>query len=134
MAMSRGAWGGYANGRIPASAMVEVDGFLVAPSVADNLEALLDAAQRDGVWRPGERFATGTYRSYEDQVRLWQEHLAGTHPAPVAEPGTSLHGWGEAIDFNTALPGFIDWLAANADRFGFRNLPGESWHYSSTGS
>ena len=25
------------------------------------------------------------------------------------------------------------WLSANAPRFGFRNLPGEPWHWSTTG-
>jgi hypothetical protein len=44
--MARGAWGGFENGRIPASALVDVHGFLLAPSVADNLRALLEAASR----------------------------------------------------------------------------------------
>jgi D-alanyl-D-alanine carboxypeptidase len=52
-----------------------------------------------------------------------------------------MHEQGLAIDFS-ADGGFIEsrsdpafrWLAANAGRFGFANLPSEPWHWSTTGS
>jgi D-alanyl-D-alanine carboxypeptidase len=51
-----------------------------------------------------------------------------------------MHEQGLAIDFsyNGSLissrsnPGFR-WLAANAGRFGLRNLPEEPWHWSTNG-
>ena len=59
---------------------------------------------------------------------------------PTARPGSSLHEQGLAVDFS-AGGGFIEsrtspafvWLAANAGRFGFANLPSEPWHWSITG-
>ena len=51
----------------------------------------------------------------------------------------AMHEIGEAIDFTVegrtvdrASPAFV-WLGANADRFGFYNLPSEPWHWSSNG-
>jgi hypothetical protein len=129
-----GAWGGFTNGNIPDSALKDVYGFKVAPHVAENLTQLLDAAQKDGVWNPSEKFATGTYRTYDQQVQLWNEHQAGTHPAQVATPGKSMHGWGEAIDFNMNNPKLISWLKDNAEKYGFKNLPSEPWHYSTNGA
>ena len=59
---------------------------------------------------------------------------------PTARPGTSLHEQGLAIDFTNngrlitsrSDPAF-QWLAANAGGYGFRNLPSEPWHWSTTG-
>jgi zinc D-Ala-D-Ala carboxypeptidase len=105
-----------------------VHGFDVAPSISDNLNALLVAAQADGVWSPGQPYATGTYRDYDSQVRLKAEK-----GDMAATPGKSMHGWGLAIDFNMNNRPLINWLADNAERFGFKNLPGEPWHYSTNG-
>ena len=60
---------------------------------------------------------------------------------PVARPGRSMHEQGLAIDFTGGRrshpepihPAF-SWLADNAERFGFYNLPSEPWHWSTTGS
>jgi LAS superfamily LD-carboxypeptidase LdcB len=127
-AVDTGAWGGFQNGRIPQDALAEVYGFKVAPSIQDNLTAMLHAAQADGVWSPDQPYATGTYRSYEDQVRLKEQK-----GDMAATPGKSMHGWGLAIDFNMNNQPLINWLADNAERFGFKNLPGEPWHYSTNG-
>ena len=52
-----------------------------------------------------------------------------------------MHEQGLAIDFTAggdlirsrSHPAFL-WLAGNAERFGFYNLPSEPWHWSTTGS
>jgi D-alanyl-D-alanine carboxypeptidase len=128
----------HSNGRISMSALVNVGGFWVAPVIADNLRALLAAAHSAGVLPAGARYATGTYRTYARQVQMYnQRHDSHGNLLPgyaqSARPGTSMHGWGLAIDFNSALPRLIAWLRANAVRFGFHNLPGEAWHYSVNG-
>lgn len=39
---------------------------------------------------------TSVYRSYTDQLRLWQQRH--TNPYPVAPPGSSYHQYGRAFD------------------------------------
>lgn len=128
--MPVGAWGGYSNGHVPTSALENVHGFKVAPGVADNLNALLDAAQQAGVWNPNEPYATGTYRTLDQQVALY----AKQGPDWAATPGKSMHGWGEAIDFTMNNPQLISWLKDNAEKYGFKNHTKEPWHYSTNGS
>jgi LAS superfamily LD-carboxypeptidase LdcB len=49
--------------------------------------------------------------------------------APMAVPGTSNHNWGIAIDIANASGKRLDWLLANADKFGFSwELQSEPWH------
>lgn len=128
--MPVGAWGGYSNGHIPTSALESVYGFKVAPGVADNLTALLNAAQQAGVWNPSEPYATGTYRTLDQQIALY----AKQGPDWAATPGKSMHGWGEAIDFTMNNPQLISWLKDNAEKYGFKNHTKEPWHYSTNGN
>jgi hypothetical protein len=96
--------------------------------------------------------ATGTYRTYDQQVALFQSRytrvpLPGRpkkvwngrtywqkpRTAMAAVPGTSNHGLGLAIDFATNMPdylGFVTWLIAVAATFGFSaEAQSESWHW-----
>lgn len=43
-----------------------------------------------------------TYRSYSDQLRLWNNRA--NNPYPVAPPGNSYHQYGRAIDLNGPAP------------------------------
>jgi LAS superfamily LD-carboxypeptidase LdcB len=56
---------------------------------------------------------------------------------PTARPGSSQHELGLAIDFENcasrATPCY-QWLAEHAAEYGFKNLPSEAWHWSTTGS
>jgi LAS superfamily LD-carboxypeptidase LdcB len=82
---------------------------------------------------------TDGYRSYDEQVqcRLAKGSLC-------ANPGTSNHGWGKAVDIggccgiNTGTGPAFDWLTANAGRYGWNHpawaQPGgskpEPWHWA----
>ena len=66
---------------------------------------------------------------------IYEMPSGSCHP-PTAKPGQSQHQLGLAIDFaNCSSRGTAcyRWLAANASRFGYYNLPSEAWHWSTTG-
>ena len=136
-----------ARSRLGSNKVVSVRGIRVHESVAPQLDALLAAAEADGVPLGG-----GGFRSPEEQIELRRAHCGndpvsiwekppGECSPPTAKPGTSLHEIGLAIDFTFrgvsisghGSPGF-QWLAANAQRFGFHNLPSEPWHWSVDGT
>lgn len=120
--------------------------FKVARQIAPKLEALLAAAEADGI-RLGHN---SSFRTREKQIALRKKYCGPTDfdifekpssqcTPQVARPGTSNHERGLAIDFSyngikmgPDNPGFR-WLAANAGRFDFYNLPGEPWHWSVDG-
>jgi hypothetical protein len=124
-------------------ALANVRGIVVAASIAGQTESLLAAAAGAGFVLAG----TG-YRDSSAQVRLRMQHCGTSQYAiyemppdqcspPTARPGASKHERGLAIDFSwngsvigsRSSPAF-QWLAANAGRFGFTNLPSEPWHWS----
>ncbi|WP_208029387.1 D-alanyl-D-alanine carboxypeptidase family protein [Rhabdothermincola sediminis] len=123
-----------------------VRGITVAASIADQLEALLAAAVADGFVLGGSG-----YRDINQQIALRRQNCGASAYAiyempaslctpPTAIPGTSMHERGLAVDFtwngraivSRDSPAF-QWMAANAGRFGFINLPSEPWHWSVTG-
>lgn len=119
-----------------------VRGIWVHESIADNLERLLAAAEADGIVLGG-----AGYRDPADQRRLREAHCPDpdTSPPsacrpPTARPGQSMHERGLAVDFtyggrvitSRSSPAYR-WLAANAARSGFYNLPSEPWHWSVNG-
>ena len=131
--------------------LAKVREFTVHADIAPALEALLAAAEADGIILGG-----WGHRSTAQQVALRRQHCGGpgisdadaifTVPAgacspPTAKPGSSMHELGLAIDFTHAgasistrsSPAF-QWLAANAADYGFRNLPSEPWHWSVNGN
>jgi hypothetical protein len=124
-----------------------VRGIQVNTQIADELEAMLAAAEADGLV-----FGGGGYRDSSDQVALRREHCGTSDydvyekPAsecepPTARPGASMHERGLAIDFTVggrvitsrSSPGY-QWLKAHASRYGFYNLPSEPWHWSTNGN
>jgi len=126
--------------------LVTVGGITVATSIGDQLRALLAAARADGIVLTGYG-----WRDSSNQVALrgqncgWSDFQLYDMPPdqcspPTARPGSSLHEQGLAVDFRSggdfleshSSPAFV-WLAANAGRFGFANLPSEPWHWSTTG-
>jgi len=120
-----GAWGDHANGRIPADALCPID-----PAGQQRLrcDAAAAFAQMDAAYRA--RFASGisitdSYRSFDDQVRLKASWCDRGACNMAAEPGTSNHGWGLALDLGGGINSFgtaeHEWMQANAPAFG--------WHH-----
>lgn len=123
--------------------LCKASGITVACEIADDMNALIAAAAEDGLPLTGSG-----YRDPAEQIALRKAHCGTSHAAiysmspsacspPTARPGTSQHEVGLAIDFDncsTRQTACYRWLAANAERFGFFNLPSESWHWSTTGS
>jgi LAS superfamily LD-carboxypeptidase LdcB len=121
-------------------------GITVAESIVDQLDRMLSSADADGM-----SFSGGGYRDSQQQVALRRAHCGSSDydiyekPAsecspPTAQPGTSMHEQGLAIDFTVggrvissrSSPGY-QWLAAHAAAYGFYNLPSEPWHWSTNG-
>jgi len=132
--------------RLPAVPLKTVRGITVNERIAASLDAMLAAASADGLSLGG----TG-YRDSSQQIALRRAHCGTDDYAiyqmppflctpPTAIPGSSMHEQGLAVDFtwkgqsltDRANPAFV-WLAANAARFGFYNLPSEPWHWSVNG-
>ncbi|MEZ5379924.1 MAG: D-alanyl-D-alanine carboxypeptidase family protein [Acidimicrobiales bacterium] len=119
----------------------KVGGIVVEQSMVEQTSAMLAAAAADGVSLDG-----WGWRSHEAQIELRRAHCADiwTTPAsacspPTAIPGTSRHEFGTAIDFHVDTVAIgrdsvqFRWLAENAERFGYFNLPSEPWHWSTDG-
>ncbi len=129
-----------------------VHGIEVASSIAESFEALMAAAEADGIHLGGSG-----YRNILRQIELRRDHCGPTDydiwlkpswecSPPVARPGTSMHEKGVAIDFAVDVgtededlirtrdhPAF-QWLTAYNARTAFlRNLDLEPWHWSTTG-
>jgi LAS superfamily LD-carboxypeptidase LdcB len=128
--------------------VANVGGIEVNAEIADQLAAMLAAAAADGItlsgggWRsPDEQIAIRMSVCGTSEYAIWEMPSWECSP-PVARPGRSMHEQGLAVDFTSGSGDLVRsrsdpvfaWLAANAERFGFYNLPSEPWHWSTTGS
>ncbi len=135
---------------IPSNAPVELTtvwGFVVNVEIADDLEGLLVAMEREGFTLGGSG-----YRTTQRQIELRRQHCGTSDYAvyrmpssqcrpPVARPGSSQHEVGLAVDLthdgrlirsrNTAV---FRALSRIAPSHGLHNLPSEPWHWSTTGT
>lgn len=111
----------FENARIPEKALTAVEGteFLMEPHAAVALRNMIDAARKDGI----NLVIGNTYRDWAAQASAYSAYVAGEKSAPVAEPGTSNHGWGLAVDLASIESGGPEfaWLRKNAGSFGFSN-------------
>ncbi|WP_069385782.1 M15 family metallopeptidase [Cellulosimicrobium cellulans] len=117
----------YGNGKVPRSALDEVGttGHRLWAPASEALEGLLAAAARDGV-RIG---ITDSYRSYEAQVDVAARKGLYSQGGLAAEPGTSPHGWGIAVDLDLDAQA-QSWMRTHGGRFGFvEDTPCEPWHW-----
>ena len=136
---------GETNGRMRPEALVGVEGDCrAARGAGPSLALMLTAARADGVaLRPNE-----CYRPEAAQSAAKNNACGRGNCACAAGSGTSMHGWGEAVDFKDAdgSLGFgsvgYRWLKANAARFGWNHArwaePGgsacpEAWHWEWVG-
>lgn len=117
----------YGNGKIPSSALSTIAGTshsLWEPA-ARSFEALRSAAAADGVTIG----ITDSYRPYETQVDLVRRKGLYSQGGLAATPGTSMHGWGVALDLKLDSAAQA-WMRTNAGRFGYvENVAREPWHW-----
>ena len=120
-----------------------VGGITVNCIIKGQVQSLLNAARASGLVLSG-----GGYRDPSAQIELRKQHCGTSYYAiyemsasacspPTARPGSSQHEIGLAIDFSNCSSrssACYRWLSANASSFGFYNLPGEPWHWSTSGN
>jgi len=124
------AEGTYANGELPNDALVAITGgFRLSRPAAAAFGRLEAAALAAG-------FAlqvNSAYRSYDEQVAMVEDYGLLSEGGRAAEPGTSEHGWGTAVDL-TLDADQLAWFQANAGQCGFQaTIPGEPWHWAYVG-
>lgn len=140
---------GLTNGKIPADRLVVIPSLSGGPDI----RLLPHAARAFVAMRAAARAAGhdldagsgGSFRSYDDQVRIFRERYTTTPRAntdvkvwngakwyrkagvaTAAAPGTSNHGWAQAIDLGDPP---LAWLVANEERFGWSHeIQSENWH------
>lgn len=144
------------NGRFPEESLTTISpACKVVTEIVGRLKSMLAAAQAEGVGLVPETESflppgvpeppriESCYRSYEMQ-EWWRDYYCSIDTCGLAaNPGTSKHGFGRAVDLQDHLgqltfesPGYL-WLAANAGRFGFFQPPSvapgganeEAWHW-----
>lgn len=124
----------------PANAddIVEAEGFWVHKDVQGTVARMISDARADGVNLRGYGYRS-PQRTAELRVINGCPDVYNASPSscriPTARPGQSMHERGLAIDFQSCWRGSdcFTWLSNNAARYGFINLPSESWHWSTNG-
>ena len=143
---------GQKNGEVDAGLLVYVhSGCRVAKDAAPSLVKMLAAAKADGV----ALSTNDCYRELSGQISVAILDGAGNsacaatfNTSPSGKPvGTSMHGWGKAVDFRYGASSGFDtagyrWMKANAAAYGWNHPalaePGgsscpEPWHWEWVG-
>lgn len=111
-----------ANGRLKPKQLVGVgNGHKLQPAAARAFKVMRRDAAKDGV----RITLTDSYRDLSTQERLAKEKGLYSQGGLAAKPGTSNHGWGLAVDVDEGR----EWLAKNGNRYGFKTIPREPWHW-----
>ena len=107
------------NGKLKDNQLKSVgDGHRLWIPAANAYLSMKEAARRDGV----NFILSDGYRDYAGQVEMKQKY-----GKDAAEPGTSLHGWGKAIDISS--PGAQEWIVKNGRKYGWIRPSWASWSY-----
>ena len=121
------------NGRFPDSELAPIPGGRLCRESAANWLALRAKGGRElGIWI-SPLGARSSYRTFAEQQYFWDLYQSGRGNL-AARPGTSNHGWGNAIDL--AHPPSMRQVV---DRFGgpygwkWGEAPSESWHVTYRG-
>lgn len=131
-----GAWGGYANGKIPKSALVQVYGNQYAAPQTAAAYRKINASFKQTFGT--DLVVNSAYRSLAEQQALVD------HPekawGPVAPVGSSNHGWGTALDFGNHISDknstTYKWMSQYAPLQGLTNTGsafGEPGHWETVG-
>lgn len=101
-------------------------GLLINSRISAVIQRMTQAMKEDGI----SPQASSGFRTHAHQQALYNKYLQGTGNL-AAEPGTSNHQMGVAID----IPGATQaWFRENGAEYGFKALvSGEPWHWSPTG-
>ena len=116
------------NGRLKDNQLKAVgDGARLWTPAADAYLTMKEAARKDGV----NFILNEGYRDFAGQVIMKQRY-----GKDAAEPGTSVHGWGRAIDISS--PGAQEWIVKNGRRYGWirpswASFSYEPWHFEYIG-
>ena len=140
----RAAWKeslrGYANGRIPSSALCDVSFDSAVKLRCDAAEALEDLNTAFRKEFGHDIAITDSYRSYAQQVVC-----RATKGFWCAQPGTSNHGGGVAVDLSSGIDSFGSathrWMVAHAHEYGWVHpdwaraggSKPEPWHWEYVG-
>ena len=116
------------NGMLLDSALTTVDGTKAESVTAADYLKMKEAAEKDGVsWgKPSG------YRTYDEQVVLAEQKGIYGHGGLAANPGSSNHGLGMAFDLSNMNDKAFKWLQQHGADYGFKNIPGEKWHWEHT--
>lgn len=116
------------NGRLPAKVLAPIEGGQLRKDAAAAFNAMNVEARKLGV----ELYPTGSkssYRTYAQQQYFWDLYQSGRGNL-AAQPGTSNHGWGLAVDLATpAMRAMVDKIGK---KYGWAKVwsdaPTEWWH------
>jgi LAS superfamily LD-carboxypeptidase LdcB len=138
----KGIADGYQNKQLVKIRLCEIpnlDGAQVNAQISGKTVDMITAAKAAGITLG----ASESFRTMEQQQYFWNcfQTKSCNSGNTAAEPGTSNHQMGLAIDFRcngsamTYSSPCYTWLQANAATFGFQGtVPGEPWHWSRTGN
>jgi hypothetical protein len=133
-------WGGYANGKIPTSAMLKVQNDWFKPDVGHALISAITECAKHGIaihinegYRPlgipadqNIRDENKTSTRSSNQWFQYGRMKRGETPA-AATPGQSIHGWGKAADVSPGRDNST--VAGIFAKYGFKfDIASESWH------
>jgi D-alanyl-D-alanine carboxypeptidase len=130
-------------GKFTIAETTKVYGVTVNKIVAYPFQRMVDDAANAGIPLSGGGFRTKrqqiALRTINGCPNVWTAPASSCR-VPTAIPGRSLHELGLAVDMTSGRKTITSrksaafkWLAANAGRYGFVNLPSEPWHWSITG-
>lgn len=141
-----GAWGGYKNGEIPASALAAIPWTPSRTLRTDARDAVV-TLNKAFLAKFGTNLAVNEgYRNLENQKKEKDYWTGQGHPEYAATPGTSNHGWALAMDIGVGRTDWNNpvylWMKSNAPQHGWTHPAGaepggsypEAWHWEFTGS
>lgn len=126
--------------------IVRAGGYAVHKSIANDVTNMINAAAADGIvlggwgWRDNSTQIALRKRNCGTSNYAIYEMPSSRCSPPTARPGASMHERGLALDItykgstiSNHSSAAYKWLAANAAKYGFYNLPSEPWHWSTNG-
>lgn len=123
-----------ANGRLPASSLSSIPGGRLEHNAARAWNAMREHIGRHhGIWI-APLGPNSSYRTYTAQLYFWNLYTSGRGNV-AAHPGTSNHGWGNAVDVATTTMAY--YILKYGPSFGWSHAEGarvgEWWHFTYVG-